>query len=127
MLNIARAAGAVIHTHSKAAVIVTLLNKTNDFEVTHLELIKVSITLLKLGFCESQFIFQGIYNPKFGRCYPYDEELTVPIIENTPFEEDLQDRMTEILSNIRKRPPFWYGDTASTFGGKRGNSRKQCE
>jgi methylthioribulose-1-phosphate dehydratase len=42
-------------------------------------------------------IFQGIYNPKKGRYYRYDEELTVPIIENTPFEEDLKDRMAEVI------------------------------
>lgn len=40
---------------------------------------------------------QGIYNPKTGVNYRYDEELVVPIIENTPFEQDLKDEMAEII------------------------------
>jgi len=75
----ARNAGAVIHSHSKASVIATLLATGNEFRVTHLEMIK------------------GIYNPKKGCNYRYDEELVVPIIENTPFEEDLKDDMAAII------------------------------
>jgi methylthioribulose-1-phosphate dehydratase len=37
----ARQAGAVIHTHSKAAVLATLLYPGKEFRVTHLEMIKV--------------------------------------------------------------------------------------
>jgi hypothetical protein len=37
----ARQAGAVIHTHSKAAVMATLLYPGKEFRVTHLEMIKV--------------------------------------------------------------------------------------
>jgi methylthioribulose-1-phosphate dehydratase len=37
----ARDAGAVIHTHSKAAVLATLLYPGKEFRVTHLEMIKV--------------------------------------------------------------------------------------
>lgn len=37
----ARKAGAVIHTHSKAAVMATLLYPGKEFKVTHLEMIKV--------------------------------------------------------------------------------------
>ena len=36
----ARGAGAVIHTHSKCAVMVTLLWPGNEFRVTHQEMIK---------------------------------------------------------------------------------------
>lgn len=38
-----RNAGAVIHSHSKAVVIATLVYPGNEFIVTHLEMIKVSI------------------------------------------------------------------------------------
>lgn len=75
----ARNAGAVIHTHSKAAVLATFLFPGKEFKCTHLEMIK------------------GIKNQKLGRNYRYDEELVVPIIENTPFEEDLKDRLAETI------------------------------
>jgi len=42
-----RQAGAVIHTHSKAAVMATLLYPGKEFKVTHLEMIKV-ITILEI-------------------------------------------------------------------------------
>nr|CAI5861555.1 unnamed protein product [Callosobruchus analis] len=74
-----RNAGAVIHTHSKAAVMVTLLFPGKEFKCTHLEMIK------------------GIKNQKTGKNFRYDEELVVPIIENTPFEEDLKDRLAETI------------------------------
>jgi len=77
----ARDAGAVIHSHSKSSVLASLLATGNEFRVTHLEMIK------------------GIYNPSKGRYYRYDEVLIVPIIENTPFEEDLKDDMAAIISH----------------------------
>jgi ribulose-5-phosphate 4-epimerase/fuculose-1-phosphate aldolase len=67
-----RDAGAVIHTHSKNCVMVTLLYPGNTFSITHQEMIK------------------GIKKCNSGINYRYDEELVIPIIENTPFEEDLQ-------------------------------------
>nr|CAH7720624.1 unnamed protein product [Callosobruchus chinensis] len=91
-----RNAGAVIHTHSKAAVMVTLLFPGKEFKCTHLEMIK------------------GIKNQKTGKNFRYDEELVVPIIENTPFEEDLKDRLAE---TIREYPQtcavlvYVWGDT----------------
>lgn len=45
----------------------------------------------------STFHLQGIYDHKLGRYLRYDEELTVPIIENTPFEKDLEDRMNATM------------------------------
>lgn len=80
---ILRNAGAVIHTHSKAALMATMLYPGKEFRCTHLEMIK------------------GIKNQKLGRNMRYDEELVVPIIENTPFEEDLKDRLAD---TIKKYP-----------------------
>lgn len=96
-----RNAGAVIHTHSKFAVMVTLLWPGKVFRVTHLEMIK------------------GIRNQKLGRALRYDEELVVPIIENTPFEEDLKDRMAEVIAQypetcailVRRHGVYVWGDT----------------
>ena len=64
-------AGAVIHTHSKAAVMATLLYPGKEFKITHQEMIK------------------GISRGQTGKKYCYHDELVVPIIENTPEERDL--------------------------------------
>lgn len=74
-----RNASAVIHSHSKSALMATLLFPGKEFSCTHLEMIK------------------GIKNPQLGRSYRYDEKLIVPIIENTPFEEDLTERLSETI------------------------------
>ncbi|XP_053962656.1 probable methylthioribulose-1-phosphate dehydratase [Anastrepha ludens] len=70
-----RGAQAVIHTHSMHAVMVTLMWPGEVFRCTHLEMIK------------------GVYDEDLKRYLRYDEELVVPIIENTPFERDLADSM----------------------------------
>lgn len=96
-----RNAGAVIHTHSKAAVLATLLFPGKEFKCTHLEMIK------------------GIKNQKLKRNYRYDEELIVPIIENTPFEEDLKDRLAETIEEypetsavlVRRHGVYVWGDS----------------
>ncbi|XP_057667716.1 methylthioribulose-1-phosphate dehydratase [Diorhabda carinulata] len=96
-----RGAGAVIHTHSKAAVLATLLFPGKEFRCTHLEMIK------------------GIRNQKTGVNFRYDEELIVPIIENTPFEEDLRDMLAETIKNypftcavlVRRHGVYVWGDT----------------
>ncbi|XP_011494079.1 PREDICTED: methylthioribulose-1-phosphate dehydratase isoform X2 [Ceratosolen solmsi marchali] len=96
-----RNAGAVIHSHSKFAVMVTLLWPGNEFRIKHLEMIK------------------GIHNQKLGRSYRYDEELVVPIIENTPFEADLKGRMDEVIEDypetcavlVRRHGIYVWGDT----------------
>ncbi|XP_053678353.1 probable methylthioribulose-1-phosphate dehydratase isoform X1 [Anopheles nili] len=74
-----RNAGAVIHTHSPAAVMATLLWPGKEFRCTHLEMIK------------------GIYDYELNRNLMYDEELVVPIIENTLFEKDLEESMANAL------------------------------
>ncbi|XP_014219437.1 probable methylthioribulose-1-phosphate dehydratase [Copidosoma floridanum] len=97
----ARNAGAVIHTHSKFAVMVTLLWPGTEFRCTHLEMIK------------------GIRNQKLNRALRYDEELVVPIIENTPFEEDLKDHMAQVIEEypetcavlVRRHGVYVWGDT----------------
>lgn len=97
----ARNAGAVIHTHSKAALMATLLYPNKEFKVTHLEMIK------------------GIKNQKLNRYYNYNEELVVPIIENTPYEADLKDRMAEVIRDypetsavlVRRHGVYVWGDT----------------
>lgn len=58
----------------------TMLFPGKEFRCTHLEMIK------------------GIKNYKSNRNYRYDEQLIVPIIENTPFEEDLTDRLSEVIN-----------------------------
>ncbi|RZB39559.1 Aldolase II domain containing protein, partial [Asbolus verrucosus] len=96
-----RNAGAVIHTHSKAAVMATMLFPGKEFKCTHLEMIK------------------GIKNQKLGRNFRYDEELVVPIIENTPFEQDLKDRLAQTIADypetcavlVRRHGVYVWGDT----------------
>ncbi|KAJ8949055.1 hypothetical protein NQ318_016957 [Aromia moschata] len=96
-----RNAGAVIHTHSKSAVMATLLFPGHEFKCTHLEMIK------------------GIRNQATGTNFRYDEELVVPIIENTPFEEDLKDRLAQTIEKyphtcavlVRRHGVYVWGDT----------------
>lgn len=96
-----RDAGAVIHTHSKAAVMATLLYPGVEFKITHQEMIK------------------GIKKCKSGGYYRYDEELVVPIIENTPEEKDLTERMVRAMEDypdscavlVRRHGVYVWGDT----------------
>nr|CAI5861554.1 unnamed protein product [Callosobruchus analis] len=75
--------------------------KSKEFKCTHLEMIK------------------GIKNQKTGKNFRYDEELVVPIIENTPFEEDLKDRLAETIREyphtcavlVRRHGVYVWGDT----------------
>jgi len=75
-----REAGAVIHTHSQQAVMVTLLYDT-EFVITHQEMIK---GIMK-GYGKDASYLQ------------YNDKLVVPIIENTPHERDLKDRMLKAM------------------------------
>lgn len=65
-------AGAVIHTHSKWANLITILCPGPEFVITLQEMIK------------------GIKNQAAGKYLRYDDELVVPIIENTCHEADLK-------------------------------------
>jgi methylthioribulose-1-phosphate dehydratase len=69
---------ACIHSHSKNAVLATLLFE-KEFRVSHLEMIK------------------GIRRSRSGTYYRFDEELVVPIIANTPFEQDLEASFRECM------------------------------
>ncbi|SAL98850.1 hypothetical protein [Absidia glauca] len=70
-----RAAGACIHTHSQNAVMATLLFPGETFEISHQEMIK------------------GIRRGSTKTNLRYFDKLVVPIVENTPEEEDLTERM----------------------------------
>ena len=64
-------------------------------------------------------VLKGIRNQKLGRNYNYDEELVVPIIENTPWEADLKDRMAQVIEEypettavlVRRHGVYVWGDT----------------
>jgi methylthioribulose 1-phosphate dehydratase/enolase-phosphatase E1 len=76
-----RNAGAVIHSHSINAVLVTLLDKyKNEFVITEFEMIK------------------GIAG------HGYYDKLVIPVIENTAYEKDL----TESLAKAMKEYPDSY-------------------
>ncbi|XP_047914827.1 methylthioribulose-1-phosphate dehydratase [Anser cygnoides] len=96
-----RGAGAVIHTHSKAAVMATLLYRGSEFTITHQEMIK------------------GIQKCTSGGYYRYDDTLVVPIIENTPEEKDLKERMAKAMEKypdscavlVRRHGVYVWGET----------------
>ena len=71
--------GAVLHSHSARAVMATLVYPGKEFRVTHLEMIK------------------GIRNCQTWQGLRYDDTLVVPIIENTPQEEDLTDDLQQAI------------------------------
>ncbi|XP_073996570.1 methylthioribulose-1-phosphate dehydratase isoform X1 [Rhodnius prolixus] len=106
----ARNAGAVIHTHSKNAVMATLLFPGKEFVLSHLEMIK------------------GIKNEKLNRYYNYNETLIVPIIENTPWEKDLTSSLSEAISQypettavlVRRHGVYVWGDSWRS-------AKTQCE
>ncbi|CAL8352586.1 unnamed protein product [Merluccius merluccius] len=96
-----RGAGAVIHTHSKAAVVATLLFPGKEFRITHQEMIK------------------GIRKGTSGTNYRYDDTLVVPIIENTPEERDLKERMARAMEQypeacavlVRRHGVYVWGES----------------
>nr|XP_042895226.1 methylthioribulose-1-phosphate dehydratase [Parasteatoda tepidariorum] len=96
-----RNAGAVIHSHSKSAVLATLAYPKSEFVITYQEMIK------------------GIQKGSSGTKYRYDDKLIVPIIENTPFEKDLKDRMAAAMEAypdacavlVRRHGVYVWGDT----------------
>ncbi len=97
-------AGAVIHTHSKNCVMATLMYPGTTFRITHQEMIK------------------GIRKGNTGEYYRYDEELVVPIVENTPHEADLKERMANAMRDhpntcavlVRRHGIYVWGPTWQT-------------
>jgi methylthioribulose-1-phosphate dehydratase len=77
-----RNAGACLHTHSQAAVLVTMLHET-EFRISHVEMIK------------------GIVDAETNVALGYRDTLVVPIIDNTDFERDL----TESMANCMRKYP----------------------
>ncbi|RUS89541.1 hypothetical protein EGW08_002659 [Elysia chlorotica] len=96
-----RNAGAVIHTHSKAAVLATLIFPGTEFRITHQEMIK------------------GIKKCTTGGYLRYDDELVVPIIENTPFEKDLTTALAQAIADypdtcavlVRRHGVYVWGES----------------
>ncbi|ORY93423.1 methylthioribulose-1-phosphate dehydratase [Syncephalastrum racemosum] len=74
-----RDAGACIHTHSQHAVMATLLYPGKTFEIAYQEMIK------------------GIRRGSTKTNHRYFDKLVVPIVENTPEEEDLTERMAKAM------------------------------
>lgn len=74
-----RNAGSCIHTHSQHAVMATLLWPGPVFTISHQEMIK------------------GVRVGGTGAALSYLDTLELPIIENTPNEEDLKDSMAEAM------------------------------
>uniref|UniRef100_A0A8C1X3I7 Methylthioribulose-1-phosphate dehydratase n=1 Tax=Cyprinus carpio TaxID=7962 RepID=A0A8C1X3I7_CYPCA len=95
-----RGAQAVIHTHSKAAVMATLMFPGKEFRITHQEMIK--------GIRKGNSV-----NPKTNS---YD---VVPIIENTPEEKDLKECMARAMDMypdscavlVRRHGVYVWGET----------------
>ncbi|XP_049851366.1 methylthioribulose-1-phosphate dehydratase-like isoform X2 [Schistocerca gregaria] len=95
-----RNAGAVIHTHSKHAVMATLICQ-KEFRITHQEMIK------------------GIKRGANTTNFAYYDMLVVPIIENTPHEKDLKDQMADAMNQypdsnavlVRRHGVYVWGQT----------------
>jgi methylthioribulose-1-phosphate dehydratase len=84
-----RNAGACIHTHSQAAVMCTLLwGDKVEFDISHIEQIK-ALPKLELNATTNRV-------EKVGSMQYYDT-LVIPIIENTPHEEDLTDSLQRAI------------------------------
>ncbi|KAL8291806.1 hypothetical protein RQP46_002064 [Phenoliferia psychrophenolica] len=81
-----RDAGACIHTHSQHAVMATLLWKGDEFRISHQEMIK------------------GMRIAGTGTALSYLDTLVIPIIENTPDEEDLREGMEEAMRKYPDAP-----------------------
>ncbi|KAG0142518.1 hypothetical protein CROQUDRAFT_662393 [Cronartium quercuum f. sp. fusiforme G11] len=81
-----RDAGACIHTHSQHAVMVTLLWPGKEFRCSHLEMIK------------------GMRIKGTEKAMSYLDTLVIPIIENTPDEEDLREGMEQAMRDYPDAP-----------------------
>lgn len=89
-----RGAGACIHTHSQAAVLVSLLYDT-EFRISNVEQIK-AIPRIITGETSSSRAAAGYLEN-------YDT-LVIPIIENTPHEEQLTPALEKALKEYPQAP-----------------------
>lgn len=106
-----RDAGACIHTHSQAAVLCTLLfeDKT-EFKMSHIEQIK-ALPRLQENKDTAQIEKVGSMD--------YHDTITIPIIENTPHEEDLTSTLQEAIKRypgttailVRRHGIYVWGET----------------
>ncbi|CCW68647.1 unnamed protein product [Phytomonas sp. Hart1] len=95
-----RGAGAVLHTHSKNSVLISLLCD-NEFRISHVEMIK------------------GIRNDVTKKALGFRDTLVVPIIENTDFESNLTASMAECMKKypetcavlVRRHGMYVWGST----------------
>ncbi|UYV76357.1 APIP [Cordylochernes scorpioides] len=109
-----RGAGAVIHTHSKSAVLAAMISPGSEFVITHHEMIKHVVDGLTY-LC----VVQGIKKGNTGESYCYNDTLTVPIIDNTPFERDLKESMADAMKKypdtcavlVRNHGVYVWGNT----------------
>lgn len=105
----------------------SLLYTGKEFAITHIEMIKVNFFKFYFSsyLCDAQLnnllnlIPQGIKNQDLKRCYNYNEKLIIPIIENTPFEEDLTESLAKAIAEypattavlVRRHGVYVWGDT----------------
>lgn len=102
-----RDAGSCIHTHSQHAVMATLLWEGEVFKISHQEMIK------------------GVRVAGTGKALSYLDTLVLPIIENTPNEEDLKDSMADAMKKypdaagvlVRRHGVYVWGESVFTFIG----------
>eukprot|EP01059_Diplonema_ambulator_P032830 TRINITY_DN6629_c0_g1_i1.p1 TRINITY_DN6629_c0_g1~~TRINITY_DN6629_c0_g1_i1.p1 ORF type:complete len:261 (+),score=75.97 TRINITY_DN6629_c0_g1_i1:67-783(+) len=95
-----RGAGAVMHSHAEEAVMVTML-WGKEFVCTHLEMLK------------------GIKIGSSNDTLNYYDDLVVPIIENTPREAQLKERMQQAMKDypqanavlVRRHGVYIWGST----------------
>ncbi|XP_050534939.1 uncharacterized protein LOC126901982 isoform X2 [Daktulosphaira vitifoliae] len=105
-----RNAGAVIHTHSPEVVKLSLLNPENEVRIKGLEMIK------------------GIFNDELDRFYNNDEDVIVPIIENSKFERDLVHTFHKTLKKYPASSAILVRNHGMYVWGKDWKSAKtQCE
>lgn len=95
-----RNAGACIHTHSQAAVLVSLLYE-KEFKIANIEQIKAIPKVTEPGYLS------------------FFDTLTIPIIENTAHEEDLTDTLQKAIREypgttaviVRRHGIYVWGET----------------
>jgi len=95
-----RGANACLHTHSQAAVMVTLLFE-KEFRISQIEMIK------------------GIRKGNTGKAMDFYDTLVVPIIDNTAHEKDLTESLSKAIEEypdtncvlVRRHGCYVWGET----------------